>query len=79
VRSAAERDHVSAEVGDVLCFEMEAAGLITNSFSCLVICGNVHKGMLSVILPAEIAKTQTVEEATSGRGNYATISYLFVT
>ena len=32
---AAERDRVSAELGGVLCFEMEAAGLM-NSFPCLV-------------------------------------------
>jgi nucleoside phosphorylase len=36
MRSAAERDRVSAELGGVLCFEMEAAGLM-NSFPCLVI------------------------------------------
>jgi nucleoside phosphorylase len=34
MRSAAEKDKVSAELGGVLCFEMEAAGLM-NSFSCL--------------------------------------------
>jgi nucleoside phosphorylase len=38
MRSAAERDRVSAELGVVLCFEMEAAGLM-NSFPCLVIRG----------------------------------------
>jgi nucleoside phosphorylase len=38
MRSAAERDRVSAELGGVLCFEMEAAGLM-NSFPCLVIRG----------------------------------------
>jgi nucleoside phosphorylase len=38
MRSAAERDKVSAELGGVLCFDMEAAGLI-NSFPCLVIRG----------------------------------------
>jgi nucleoside phosphorylase len=38
MRSAAERDQVSAELGGVLCFEMEAAGLM-NSFPCLVIRG----------------------------------------
>jgi nucleoside phosphorylase len=38
MRSAAERDEVSAELGGVLCFEMEAAGLM-NSFPCLVIRG----------------------------------------
>jgi nucleoside phosphorylase len=47
MRSAAERDQLSAELGGVLCFEMEAAGLI-NSFLCLVIRGicdyaNSHK------------------------------------
>ena len=38
MRSAAERDSVSAELGGVLCFEMEAAGLM-NSFPCLVVRG----------------------------------------
>jgi len=38
MRDAAERDRVSAELGGVLCFEMEAAGLM-NSFPCLVIRG----------------------------------------
>ena len=38
MRSAAERDRVSAELGGVLCFEMEAAGLL-NSFPCLVVRG----------------------------------------
>jgi nucleoside phosphorylase len=88
MRSAAERDRVSAELGGVLCFEMEAAGLM-NSFPCLVIRGicdyaDSHKNkrwqpyaaataaacakeVLSVIPPAEVAKTHTVEEATSGR------------
>jgi nucleoside phosphorylase len=38
MRDAAERDKVSAELGGVLCFEMEAAGLM-NNFPCLVIRG----------------------------------------
>jgi nucleoside phosphorylase len=38
MRSAAERDRVSTELGGVFCFEMEAAGLM-NSFPCLVIRG----------------------------------------
>jgi nucleoside phosphorylase len=38
MRDAAERDRVSTEFGGVLCFEMEAAGLM-NSFPCLVIRG----------------------------------------
>jgi nucleoside phosphorylase len=88
MRSAAERDRVSAELGGVLCFEMEAAGLM-NSFPCLVIRGicdyaDSHKNkrwqpyaaataaacakeVLSVIPPAEVAKTHTVKEATGGR------------
>ena len=33
-----ERDHVSADLGGVVCFEMEAAGLM-NSFPCLVVRG----------------------------------------
>jgi nucleoside phosphorylase len=38
IKNAAERDTVSKEFGGVLCFEMEAAGLM-NSFPCLVIRG----------------------------------------
>ncbi|OAL56177.1 purine and uridine phosphorylase [Pyrenochaeta sp. DS3sAY3a] len=38
MRNAAERNRVSAELGGVLCFEMEAAGLM-NTFPCLVIRG----------------------------------------
>lgn len=38
MRSASERDRVSAELGGVMCFETEATGL-TNSFPCLVIRG----------------------------------------
>jgi nucleoside phosphorylase len=38
MKNAAERDKVSAELGGVLCFEMEAAGLM-NSFPCLIIRG----------------------------------------
>jgi hypothetical protein len=38
MKDAAERDRVSAELSGVLCFEMEAAGLM-NSFPCLVIRG----------------------------------------
>ncbi|KAJ4380372.1 hypothetical protein N0V86_004683 [Didymella sp. IMI 355093] len=38
MRSAAERDRVSKQLGGVLCFEMEAAGLM-NSFPCLVVRG----------------------------------------
>jgi nucleoside phosphorylase len=38
MKSAAQRDKVSADLGGVLCFEMEAAGLM-NSFPCLVVRG----------------------------------------
>jgi nucleoside phosphorylase len=38
MRDAKERDRVSAELGGVLCFEMEAAGLM-NNFPCLVVRG----------------------------------------
>jgi nucleoside phosphorylase len=38
MRSAAERDRISEELGGVLCFEMEAAGLM-NNFPCLVVRG----------------------------------------
>jgi hypothetical protein len=37
-RGNREVDRVSSELGGVLCFEMEAAGLM-NSFSCLIIKG----------------------------------------
>jgi nucleoside phosphorylase len=83
IRSAAERDKVSAELGRVLCFEMEAVGLM-NSFPCLVFrsiydCADSYKHklwqpyaaaaaacakeVLSVIPPAEVAKTNTGDEA----------------
>ncbi|KAL4986746.1 nucleoside phosphorylase domain-containing protein [Aspergillus falconensis] len=38
IRNGITRDQLSAELGGVLCFEMEAAGLM-NGFSCLVIRG----------------------------------------
>ena len=38
MKSGKERDKISAELGGVLCFEMEAAGLM-NSFPCLVVRG----------------------------------------
>jgi nucleoside phosphorylase len=38
MKDAAQRDKFSAELGGVLCFEMEAAGLM-NNFPCLVIRG----------------------------------------
>lgn len=38
MRDGARRDEVSADLGGVLCFEMEAAGLM-NNFPCLVIRG----------------------------------------
>ncbi|KAJ5629830.1 hypothetical protein N7528_003487 [Penicillium herquei] len=38
IKNAAERDRISLELGGVLCFEMEAAGLM-NEFPCLVIRG----------------------------------------
>jgi nucleoside phosphorylase len=38
MRSGIERDRVSSELGTVLCFEMEAAGLM-NTFGCIVIRG----------------------------------------
>jgi nucleoside phosphorylase len=38
VKNATQRDAISKELGGVLCFEMEAAGLM-NSFPCLVIRG----------------------------------------
>ncbi|KAF1990925.1 hypothetical protein K402DRAFT_438562 [Aulographum hederae CBS 113979] len=86
-RLTATRDQISSDFGDVLCFEMEAAGLM-NSFPCLVIRGicdyaDSHKNkkwqpyaaataaayakeLLLVIPAADIAKTQTMDEATRG-------------
>jgi nucleoside phosphorylase len=83
MRDAAERDRVSSELGGILCFEMEAAGLM-NSFPCLVIRGicdyaDSHrndrwqayaagaaaayaKELLSVIPPAEVVKSLTLDE-----------------
>ncbi|RYN56949.1 hypothetical protein AA0117_g13239 [Alternaria alternata] len=91
IKDAAVRDKLSAELGGVLCFEMEAAGLM-NSFPCLVVRGicdyaDSHKNkrwqayaagtaaayakeVLSVIPPAEVAKSRTAEETireASGR------------
>ncbi|KAH7384609.1 hypothetical protein BKA66DRAFT_584016 [Pyrenochaeta sp. MPI-SDFR-AT-0127] len=43
IKNAAERDNVSADLGGIFCFDMEAAGLMDN-FRCLVIrsiCGGV--------------------------------------
>lgn len=84
MRSATERDIVSQQLGGVLCFEMEAAGLM-NTFPCLVVRGicdyaDSHKNkrwqayaaataaayakeVLSVIPPAEVARTHTMDEA----------------
>jgi nucleoside phosphorylase len=38
IKNAVERDRVSADLGGILCFEMEAAGLM-NSFPCLIVRG----------------------------------------
>ena len=38
IRDGLQRDRLSSELGNILCFEMEAAGLM-NSFPCLVIRG----------------------------------------
>ncbi|EXJ63522.1 uncharacterized protein A1O5_11571 [Cladophialophora psammophila CBS 110553] len=51
LKDAAERDGVSGELGGVLCFKMEAAGLM-NSFPCLVMRGicdyaDSHKNKIS--------------------------------
>jgi nucleoside phosphorylase len=83
IKDAAVRDQLSVELGGVLCFEMEAAGLM-NSFPCLVVRGicdyaDSHKNkrwqayaagaaaayakeVLSVIPPADVAKSRTAEE-----------------
>jgi hypothetical protein len=59
MRSTTERDRVSAELNGVLCFEMEAAGLM-NSFPCLVIrgiCDYADSHSLT-IPPAEVAEVR---------------------
>jgi nucleoside phosphorylase len=38
MKDGVTRDRISAELGGILCFEMEAAGLM-NTFPCLVIRG----------------------------------------
>ncbi|KAF2994669.1 hypothetical protein E8E13_001284 [Curvularia kusanoi] len=84
IKNAVTRDRLSRELGGVLCFEMEAAGLM-NSFPCLVVRGvcdyaDSHKNkkwqpfaagtaaayakeLLSMIPPADVAKSRTAEEA----------------
>ena len=84
IKNAVERDKVSTKLGGILCFEMEAAGLM-NNFPCLVVRGicdyaDSHKNkrwqlyaagtaaayakeVLSMIPPADVAKTCTAEEA----------------
>lgn len=85
MRDGRTRSAISSEFGGVLCFEMEAAGLM-NSFPCLVVRGicdyaDSHKNkrwqpyaagtaaayakeLLLVIPAADVAKTQTAEQAT---------------
>ncbi|KAF2732280.1 TPR repeat protein, partial [Polyplosphaeria fusca] len=99
MKNAAERDRVSAELGGVLCFEMEAAGLM-NSFPCLVVRGicdysDSHKNkrwqpyaagvaaayakeVLSVIPPADVAKTRTAEETIQSAHKQAIYSIPFL-
>ena len=65
MKDAAERDRVSAELGGILCFEMEAAGLM-NSFPCLVIRGisdyaDTHKNYLWQAHAAGTAAAYTKE------------------
>jgi nucleoside phosphorylase len=84
-----ERDRLSTDLGSVICFEMEAAGLM-NSFPCLVIRGicdyaDSHKNkrwqpyaaavaaayakeVLLRIPAAEVAKTQTIDQALNSAG-----------
>jgi nucleoside phosphorylase len=59
LESAVQRDRVSADLGGVLCIEMEAAGLL-NSFPCLVIRGicdyaDSHKNKRWVLYAAATA------------------------
>ncbi|KAF2472437.1 purine and uridine phosphorylase, partial [Lindgomyces ingoldianus] len=95
MRDGVIRDKISSEFGGVLCFEMEAAGLM-NNFPCLIIRGicdyaDSHKSkrwqsyaagaaaayakeLLQVIPAANVARTQTADEAA--RGYQATCFYL---
>ncbi|XTI92812.1 purine and uridine phosphorylase [Cenococcum geophilum] len=83
IKDGISRDQISRELGGVLCFEMEAAGLM-NDFPCLVIRGicdyaDSHKNkkwqsyaaataavcakeILSIIPPADLVRTATVDE-----------------
>lgn len=87
MRDGATRDQISYEFRGVLCFEMEAAGLM-NNFPCPVVRGicdyaDSHKNkrwqpyaagtaaayakeLLLVIPAADVARTQTVDEAIRG-------------
>lgn len=63
MRNGVERDRLSAELGGVLCFEMEAAGLM-NVLPCLVIRGicdyaDSHKNKTWQLYAARMAATYT--------------------
>src|SRR5436309_1397051 len=65
MRDGATRDRISLEFGGLLCFEMEAAGLI-NSFPCLVIRGicdyaDSHKNKKWQVYAAGTAAAYTKE------------------
>jgi nucleoside phosphorylase len=88
IKDGVVRDMISSKFGGVLCFEMEAAGLM-NSFPCVMIRGicdyaDSHKNkrwqayaagtaaayakeLLLVIPAADVARTQTADEATKGQ------------
>jgi nucleoside phosphorylase len=72
MRDGVTRDKISSGLGGVLCFEMEAAGLM-NSFPCLVIRGicdyaDSHKNKrwqaYAAATAAGVLATRSVDEAT---------------
>ena len=65
MRNGIERDRISRELGGVLCFEMEAAGLM-NTFPCLIIRGicdysDSHKNKNWQAYAAAVAAVYTKE------------------
>ncbi|KAH7137937.1 hypothetical protein B0J11DRAFT_194 [Dendryphion nanum] len=97
MKDGVSRDKISDELGGVICFEMEAAGLM-NDFPCLVIRGicdyadsHKHKDwqpyaaataaasakeILSIVPPAEIARTPNIPTSVEDGGQEKVLSKL---
>ncbi|KAF4627092.1 hypothetical protein G7Y89_g11064 [Cudoniella acicularis] len=79
MKDAATRDKISGELGGVLCFEMEAAGLM-NTFPCLIIRGICHysdshknKGWQGYAAAAAAVVAKTLLELIPSSGVVATL------